>query len=57
MRTSEPSTARLVALFAVALLAVLLGAHALATTAPLPLPQPRGDVSLRTRAPILFLFQ
>jgi uncharacterized protein YggE len=40
MRTPEPSTARLVALFAIALFAVALGASALATTAPAQIAQP-----------------
>ncbi len=40
MRTPEPTTARLVALFVIALLAVAVGASALATTAPAQMVQP-----------------
>lgn len=55
MRTSEPSTARLLALSIIALLAVILGANALATS-PAPMPLSRGDLSMRQREPVYFAF-
>ena len=56
MRTPEPSTTRLVALSILALLAVILGANALAMSSPAPMPLPRGDLSLRPREPVFFAF-
>jgi hypothetical protein len=56
MRTPEPSTVRLIALAVIALLAVMLGANALATAGPVSAPLPRGDLNMRVRGPAYLPF-